>query len=561
MAEQPIPRDTVRRAARAYQAGELETLPPNRPSVRKDAAIVSVENTSGYAIMRGMCVAFEEPMIAPEDNLNEFLTRPAFKAVGAYSISEKHFSRYGVAMEPIGRGEIGKVCVAGVVPAVIRLANGDDSREDTYCDIRMTTGWYAPLVTNFAGAARILYLSEEPYRERENPDGLVYPDTYWGLVRLGNDSPIRVEVEMIETLHGEYANSGGTRVRAKAEVLRWRWNGGDRLEWMNAEQWNAANPPAEGEEPVPRQIITIDRPAGMRPLDMLREGTRLSVQWYPATRVWIPDLPREADFYGIPPENSAGYAAGSVFEAVPDWDPPVDNNRTDAHRHLLQLYVAGSGVVPGASNWQPSRSLWVIQEHVEAGSVEPVIIKKIDDPSSVRIRTTESVSDNTVKHSDSTPIRYSLNRGDTAMTRYNGERPVWVCQEHGRLVYSRFGIYEARVTSIYAGIYVSTNDTSYQDFSNLQVRPPDHYAANQQPDIYGGDVVTVEIDFENIGSTYSGRIINCPMDEKPGSVKTLAQSAPSPGRGWTQDSDVTLKTSTDGTYRLVNWKKKAPEAN
>lgn len=75
---------------------------------------------------------------------------------------------------------------------------------------------------------------------------------------------------------------------------------------------------------------------------------------------------------------------------------------------------------------------------------------------------------------------------------------------------------------------------------------------------YDADATKVFVRFENFGENYE---INCPMDENPGSVRTLAASAPSPGRGWTLDSDVTLKTSTDGTYRLINWKKKAPEDN
>jgi hypothetical protein len=140
---------------------------PGRTNQRlRQADIVYIRNDSDDDVAQYEILGLDEPLILPVDNLAEFQRQVAFKGVSP--LVADHRGRYGIILEPIGAGEIGKAVIAGVVP--VRLAVDPDNLLDWAEITDNTTGY----LTNAAsGSAFVLWVEDSGDTEQ------------WALVRLG----------------------------------------------------------------------------------------------------------------------------------------------------------------------------------------------------------------------------------------------------------------------------------------------------------------------------------------------------------------------------------------
>lgn len=86
----------------------------NNPATKRRADIVRVRNVSGFNLDRFSIVGLQSPIIAPSQNAVEFKNEVTFE-VGLPDGSP----RFGVVIEPLQAGAIGKAVVAGVIAARI----------------------------------------------------------------------------------------------------------------------------------------------------------------------------------------------------------------------------------------------------------------------------------------------------------------------------------------------------------------------------------------------------------------------------------------------------------
>jgi len=168
-------------AAKTHELAKFNVGTGNDPLVRQ-GDICRVLNESGTDQERFAVVGVTAPLISPVDNLKEFQTRAAFR-VGVPSGTSK--GRFGILLEPIPAGRIGRAWFSGVCPARVMVVEA----EHGYCEA--AEGATGALKSDCFGSARILW--------REPGLGLK-----WALVRLGNrdDNGRHFRFELLASLAG-----------------------------------------------------------------------------------------------------------------------------------------------------------------------------------------------------------------------------------------------------------------------------------------------------------------------------------------------------------------------
>ncbi len=131
--------------------------------------LIQVRNDSGEDFPWLGIVGLDDVLYSHTDDADGFRYKPAMK--GELAITAPYLGRWGIAWEPIGNGEVGWVCVAGVTPTKMYVY------EDVpgYAAVRVgatSTDRFWPVADSWGGA-RVLY--------RESGTGFK-----WGLIRIGD---------------------------------------------------------------------------------------------------------------------------------------------------------------------------------------------------------------------------------------------------------------------------------------------------------------------------------------------------------------------------------------
>jgi hypothetical protein len=126
---------------------------------------ILVQNNSGGAVDRFAVLAVGNPLIAPTDSEDEFLSGIAF--LGTTPTSSTEPGKWCVTLEPIPAGEIGRAVLSGVVPVQVDATAGAEDFAEFNED---TTSC---LVCDAGGTARILWLETTG-------------EVCWAVVRLGD---------------------------------------------------------------------------------------------------------------------------------------------------------------------------------------------------------------------------------------------------------------------------------------------------------------------------------------------------------------------------------------
>ena len=82
-----------------------------------DAGMILIRNNTGAALDEYTVVGLGEPLITPEDNERQFVSRVALG--GEVPDGDEHVGKFAVAQEPIPDGKIGRALVSGVTPVIL----------------------------------------------------------------------------------------------------------------------------------------------------------------------------------------------------------------------------------------------------------------------------------------------------------------------------------------------------------------------------------------------------------------------------------------------------------
>lgn len=127
--------------------------------------IVKLRNNSGQDCSRFNVLAINTPIITPSANEREFKNRVAIS--GVRPMHPTHFSRFGILLDPVRHGKIGRAWISGACPAYIAVT--DNCHQ--FADVKHNDS--NSLESRPFGAAQILW--------REGKLGL-----QWAIVRLAN---------------------------------------------------------------------------------------------------------------------------------------------------------------------------------------------------------------------------------------------------------------------------------------------------------------------------------------------------------------------------------------
>ncbi len=146
--------------------------PPLKGLVDWDQCVFKTKNTSGALVPTYGVVGLAGPLYGPTDNLSEFQNVTPMEGVEPV-VADHAGGRWGVALEMIDNGCIGRCCFAGVVPTRVYINGADDG----YCDIieGETDGDYTCYLGTGATGAQILWR-----------EGGSAGTVEWAVVRLGN---------------------------------------------------------------------------------------------------------------------------------------------------------------------------------------------------------------------------------------------------------------------------------------------------------------------------------------------------------------------------------------
>lgn len=177
--------------------------------------IISVRNDSGQDANKFDVLGIAEPIIDPDDNLSQFKERVALVAG-----MPTELGKFGICIEPIADGKMGRVQVSGICLA--RIVVDPDHYVPYRVDVSGNTRY---LVSNAMGSAFILW------------HGAAIPDdeddAKWIIVRLGNPPPNVIAGKLDGTLNpGSSAtlsiwipdeNSPGVRIDSTENVTVYDW--------------------------------------------------------------------------------------------------------------------------------------------------------------------------------------------------------------------------------------------------------------------------------------------------------------------------------------------------
>lgn len=149
-------------AAKAHELSKFNVGSGDDPLWRQ-ADICKVLNQSGGTLDQFSVVELSNALITPAQNEAEFKARAAFQVITPTS---KARGKFGVLLEPIPAGRIGRAWASGVCPAMVNVID----EKHRYCEAAAGS---TSLRSDCFGSARILW--------RETGLGLK-----WALIRLGN---------------------------------------------------------------------------------------------------------------------------------------------------------------------------------------------------------------------------------------------------------------------------------------------------------------------------------------------------------------------------------------
>ena len=129
--------------------------------------IVKLRNNSGQDCSRFNVLAINTPIITPAANEREFKNRVSIS--GVRPMHPTHFSRFGILLDPVRHGKIGRAWISGVCPAFISVTDNCH----LFADVKHNDS--GSLESRPYGSAQILW--------REGGLG-----DQWAIVRLANVS-------------------------------------------------------------------------------------------------------------------------------------------------------------------------------------------------------------------------------------------------------------------------------------------------------------------------------------------------------------------------------------
>jgi hypothetical protein len=160
-----IPTTTWNAMVSAIEWVERNRLRLGTERFTPESSGVNVKNNSSDDIDAGGVLGLGAPLITVSDNLSAFKEAASF--VGASPTSPDHVGNFGICLEPIPAGKIGKCAISGIAICKIQV---DSSSHQQYADIRH--GRTDKLIARYSGAAEILW--------KESGTG-----DKWAIVNLG----------------------------------------------------------------------------------------------------------------------------------------------------------------------------------------------------------------------------------------------------------------------------------------------------------------------------------------------------------------------------------------
>jgi hypothetical protein len=167
-------------AARDFRGRQQNQQRDTHVGVGRSSGIVLIKNESGGNRQRFDVLGLDEPIIDPDDNIDEFKNAVTFR--GSVPDETKHRGRFAVLLEPLATGAIGRAVVAGVTIVRLRLDDGSQQVETA----EIIDGDEAAMQPASDGSATVLW------HQPQSGD-------VWAVVRLANAAPAGVWVEITST--------------------------------------------------------------------------------------------------------------------------------------------------------------------------------------------------------------------------------------------------------------------------------------------------------------------------------------------------------------------------
>jgi hypothetical protein len=162
--------------------------------------VIYVRNDSGGNLDQFAVLGLDAILIGPADNEQEFRNRVVLK--GVKPDKKKHKGRFGILLDPVAAGQLGRAVVAGICQVKLDVSGGDSGPR--FAEIK--DGVTGNLKAETCGSAVVLW--------HEGGTGV-----QWAVVRLGN-LPILFPVGL--------AQSGGSQGDDK-KAASWTYNVTDAL--------------------------------------------------------------------------------------------------------------------------------------------------------------------------------------------------------------------------------------------------------------------------------------------------------------------------------------------
>lgn len=145
-----IPTDTWNALIRAAEWVEKNRLRLSYGKFEAESDGVNIQNNSGNDIDIGGVLGLDGAWITPTENLDAFKEGVALK--GVKPTIPAHVANFGVAIEPIPNGKVGKVCIFG--PCICRVQVDVDQKQQ-YADIKYNAT--DKLIARYSGGAEIVW--------------------------------------------------------------------------------------------------------------------------------------------------------------------------------------------------------------------------------------------------------------------------------------------------------------------------------------------------------------------------------------------------------------------
>lgn len=174
----------------------------------QQTGICLIRNDSGSDVPRFGVLGIDSPLFTPEQNLRSFQNIPAFR--GSTPTAGTHEGKFGVTLEPIADGKIGRAVFSGLCVCKLNIEDDPTSSSSSmpeqgsgeYADIK--DGSLTCLDSNQDGSARVLWHEEDTVGE------------VWSYVHLGTYHRFGeiVGVTLTEDIGATNSNEATCTVRA-----------------------------------------------------------------------------------------------------------------------------------------------------------------------------------------------------------------------------------------------------------------------------------------------------------------------------------------------------------